>query len=185
MRLSRPLHQQTGVSLLEVLVSIVIASIGLLALAGINASSVRYTKLSQYRATAGYLASDIAERMRANLPGVRDGNYSYQVVWTTQYGATPSLPTELCNQTSSSCSAADLAALDLAQWRQVVRSALPKGSVFLKPDVTALAADTWIVWEDPALATTDELTSSGTTECPTALSRSNTAVRCSYFRINL
>lgn len=58
-----------GVSLIEVLVAIVIASIGLLALAGVNASSVRYTKMSQYRGTATLLANDIGERMRANKAG--------------------------------------------------------------------------------------------------------------------
>ena len=64
-----------GVSMIEVLVSIVIASIGLLALAGVNAAAVRLTKMSQYRATATLLANDIGERMRCLLytsPSPRD-----------------------------------------------------------------------------------------------------------------
>ena len=63
---ARTPRRMSGVSLIEVLVSIVVASIGLLALAGVNAAALRYAKMTQYRAVATQMASDIADRMRAN-----------------------------------------------------------------------------------------------------------------------
>ena len=60
------LTHQRGFSMIEVLVAIVISAVALLALAGVNAASIRYTKMSQYRATATQLANDMGERMRAN-----------------------------------------------------------------------------------------------------------------------
>ena len=60
------MSRQRGFSMIEVLVAIVISAVALLALAGVNAASLRYTKMSQYRATATQLANDMGERLRAN-----------------------------------------------------------------------------------------------------------------------
>ena len=75
-------RKSRGVSLLEVLISILLATIGLLALAGANVSAIRYSKMSQYRGTATMLAQDIAERMRANKLGLN--TYTYTTSWTGQ-----------------------------------------------------------------------------------------------------
>ena len=116
---------QSGVSLIEVLIAIVIASIGLLALAGVNASSIRYTKMSQYRGTATLLATDLGERMRANLAG--RASYGLGDDFATQ-AALPAAPAAICHPTSVltnpytvQCSAAQLAADDLQTWRVRVR----------------------------------------------------------------
>lgn len=188
-----------GVSLIEVLVSIVIASIALLALAGVNASSIRYTKMSQYRATAALLANDMGERMRANrgkpadavavpaiaATGFMAGAYDYAVIFANQ-ATKASLPTELCNTAASKCTPAEIAALDLAQWRILVRDQLPGGSVFIALDTADIAADIWIAWSDPAVAAADEEPKSATKECPDAMSvDASSSVRCGFFRINL
>lgn len=187
-----------GVSLIEVLVSIVIASIALLALAGVNASSIRYTKMSQYRATAALLANDMGERMRANrgkpadavavpataATGFMAGAYDYAVIFANQ-ATKATLPATLCNTAASNCTPAEIAALDLAQWRILVRDQLPDGSVFIALDVADIAVDIWIAWRDPAVAATDEEPKS-TKECPDAMSvDTGSSVRCGFFRINL
>lgn len=176
---------QSGASLVEVLVSILIASIGLLALAGVNAASVRYTKMSQYSAQATLLANDIADRLRANRDGFMSDAYVYRMTWADQSGE-PSLPAELCNTSSSLCTSSDLAALDMAQWRMLVRAQLPEGSVFvLRDGGVGSAADVWLAWRDPAVANNDERTALAS-ECNTGLSVPvDTGVRCAYFRINL
>jgi type IV pilus assembly protein PilV len=196
------------VSLIEVLVSIVIASIALLALAGVNASSIRYTKMSQYRATAARLAGDIGERMRANkgqaavaaavgppavvgvvATGFFAGNYDYTVNFSGQ--ATKAVLPGIagsqaaCDLAATTCSPAEIAALDLAQWRILVRDQLPEGSVFISRQAGQVAADVWVVWRDPAVASTDEAPALAN-ECPNALSTGgDLSVRCSFFRINL
>jgi len=186
-----------GASLLEVLVSIVIASIGLLALAGVNAASVRYTKMSQYRAVATQLANDMGERMRANkgvpassgppvvvATGFFAGNYDFTTEFADQ-ATKATLPVQLCNTAASSCTPAEIAALDVAQWRILVRDQLPEGSVYMIRQDGAVAMDLWVVWRDPAVAETADSPALAT-ECPDGLSRgSDLSIRCSYFRINL
>lgn len=171
-----------GVSLIEVLIAIVIASIGLLALAGVNASSIRYAKMSQYRGTATMLANDIAERMRANSLGF--ASYGLSSDFATQ-ATLPTAPSELCNVFAvTPCTAAQVAAVDLQSWQVRLRNQLPEGSAYINILNAQVAADLWIVWRDPAVATDDLDRSTG--ECPTALSvGSDYSVRCSYFRINL
>ncbi len=171
-----------GVSLIEVLVSIVIASIGLLALAGVNASSVRYTKMSQYRGSATQLASDIGERMRANKAGLA----SYAI--TSSFAAQATLPAAaatLCNSYLVTCTAAQMAAWDLQTWQVLVRNQLPEGSVYIAYQSVQVAADVWVVWRDPAVANTDDAPVAAS-ECPGGLSvAADASIRCAYFRINL
>ena len=175
--------QHLGVSLIEVLVSIVIAAIGLLALAGVNATSVKYTKLSQYRGTATLLATDIGERMRANKMGA--SQYAFNTTNFAAQAATPAAPGVLCDTTLANCSPAQLAAFDLYQWRLLVRSQLPSGSIVINFQLAQLALDVWVVWRDPAVATDDEH-STAVNECPASLGvAADTSVRCSYFRVNL
>ncbi len=191
-----PSNGQRGVSLIEVLVSIVISAIGLLALAGVNAASARYTKMSQYRATAVQLANDMGERMRANKgqdvvvapPTAATGFFAGSYDFTTDFAgqaAVATLPATLCDTAASNCSPAEIAALDIAQWRILVRDQLPEGSVFLQRQAGQLAMNVWVVWRDPAVGNADEAPE-GALECPNALSRgADLSIRCSYFRINL
>jgi type IV pilus assembly protein PilV len=61
---------QSGVALLEALVGILIFSIGILALMGLQAQSIRNTVEAKYRNEAAYLANQIVGQMcvdRANL----------------------------------------------------------------------------------------------------------------------
>jgi type IV pilus assembly protein PilV len=171
-----------GVSLIEVLISILLAAIGLLALAGTNVASIRYTKMSQYRGTATLLAADIGERMRANKAGLA----SYAV--TDDFNAQASAPvanTTCETYTVVACTPAILAAYDLATWRLLVRNQLPEGSVFITPNALHSAADVWLAWRDPAVA--DSLDAPvAQLECPNGLNTgAEPSVRCSYFRINL
>ena len=188
------LTNQRGFSMIEVLVAIVISAVALMALAGVNAASIRYTKMSQYRATATQLASDMGERLRANkgspsagalaATGFYAGDYDYTASFANQ-ATRATLPAELCALASSNCSPADIASLDLAQWRRLVRDQLPRGSVFLLRQAEQSAMDLWLVWADPAVAASDEAPELAM-ECPDGLERgTDKSVRCSYFRINL
>jgi type IV pilus assembly protein PilV len=178
---------QAGASLIEVLVSIVIASIGLLGLAGINAASVKYSKMSQYRSTATQLVNDISERIRANnTSGGVLASYVLRTTFAAQ-ATLPSAPTPACTAVSDSCTAAQMAAADLQQWRATVRSRLPEGAVSLRADAGTVGAfDLWIAWRDPALADADEAPRVGAGECSSDLDVvADVSVRCLYFRVQL
>lgn len=180
---------QAGVSLIEVLISIVIASVGLLALAGVNASSIRYTKMSQYRSTAALLANDIGERMRANVAG--GFNYALAIDFATQATA-PAVPATRChyipvvnpNPFLINCTAAEMATDDMHSWRGRIRAQLPEGSAYIVFQNAQNAADVWVAWRDPSVMS-DDLDAT-TTECPPALgAATGSSIRCSYFRFNL
>lgn len=176
-----------GASLIEVLISILLAAIGLLALSGANVASIRYSKMSQYRGTATMLAADLAERMRANQAGLAD----YAVTGDFASQATVPTASTACELYSSTCSSTQLAAYDLTAWRRLVRSQLPEGSVSVAPSPsgTLLAADVWVAWRDPAVADTSENSTdarNAAKECPSLVTfSSDKSVRCSYFRINI
>jgi type IV pilus assembly protein PilV len=66
----RALKNEQGVMLLEALIGILIFSIGILAMLGMQATAMRATIDSKYRSEAGFLANEIIGRMwadRANL----------------------------------------------------------------------------------------------------------------------
>lgn len=64
-----------GFSLIEVLIALVILSIGLLALAALQATGMRNNHSSYLRGQATLLANDALDRMRANRQSALEGNY--------------------------------------------------------------------------------------------------------------
>jgi type IV pilus assembly protein PilV len=67
---------QRGMTLIEILVAIVVLSIGLLGLAGLQLKGLQVGQGSTYRWQAAMLAEDIADRMRADRASALLGNYS-------------------------------------------------------------------------------------------------------------
>jgi type IV pilus assembly protein PilV len=149
--------------------------------------------MSQYRAVATLLASDIGERMRANKGRAAAGSTEAEGFWAGDYNYTTNFagqsssvspPALACHTAGSVCSTRELAKLDLAQWRFQARNTLPEGSVFVLRQSDAIAADVWIAWRDPQVASSDEAPARAT-ECPSGLAVSDLSIRCSYFRVNL
>ncbi len=72
-----PLNKnQSGFTLLEVLVAIVVLSLGLLGLAGLQAATLRNNQIAYYRAIAIQQTYDMADRIRANQAGATGGFYN-------------------------------------------------------------------------------------------------------------
>jgi type IV pilus assembly protein PilV len=66
---------QSGVTLLEILVTVVILSLGLLGLAGLQITGLQNNRDAYNNAVAGQTLEDISERIRADLAGMRANNY--------------------------------------------------------------------------------------------------------------
>ena len=66
--------KQRGFTLLEVMIALLIFSIGLLGLAGLQAGGLRSNNQAQLRTIAVIQAYDMADRIRANPRGVADGD---------------------------------------------------------------------------------------------------------------
>ena len=71
-------RSQSGFTLVEILIAIVIFSIGLLGIAGLQVSGMRFTHDAQLRSIAVAQAETMADMMRANESGMRDGFYNIQ-----------------------------------------------------------------------------------------------------------
>lgn len=176
-------NAQKGASLIEVLVSILVISLGILAMVVMQLNTTKYAKTSEYRAMGAMLASDLADRMRANRAQNGEVAASYQ--YTTKYP--PSQPPTAGTgcYTTDPCTPQNMANKDIADWRTSVFNSLPQGDAFISGrDATGI--DLWLIWQEPG--TTAEggtsLEPTGTTDCPASIIGSTTIVpRCMHFRI--
>ncbi len=64
-----------GLSLIEILVTVLVLSIGLLGIAGMQAFGMRYNHDSYARSQATTIANELIERMHANPDAVSNGDY--------------------------------------------------------------------------------------------------------------
>lgn len=113
-----------GFTLLEVLIAIVIFSIGLFGIAGLQASGMRFTQGSQLRAVAVAQAEALADRMRANPAGVVEGHYNLE--GDTLGGE---MPTEFdVNCAAAVCNREQLAIYDLVTWNSPAADDAPMES---------------------------------------------------------
>lgn len=119
------LRQQTGTTLIEILISLLILAIGLLGMAGLQTVSLRNTQSAYQRTQAAILSTDIVERVRANLQGVEAGSYDNA----------DGEVTASCNSVSG-CTAAQMAANDVAEWKLALATTLPEGEGTLCADST-------------------------------------------------
>lgn len=116
--------KSSGFSLVEVMVALLVLSIGLLGLAALQTTSLQYNTDSYTRTQATLLAYDIIDRMRANSIGLNAGNYD---VATDAAAATAKADTAACG--TSNCIPGDVAKYDLGQWYARMESLLPESTV--------------------------------------------------------
>lgn len=117
-----------GFTLVEVLVSLLIFSIGLLGMAALQMTSLRNNQASYFHSQVTQFAYDIADRMRANPVSTNAQDYDDPQGTKTQEGFDPQV-----DCLAISCEPADMAAWDLSQWARALANAVPgaKGVVCL------------------------------------------------------
>lgn len=67
---------QKGVTMIEVLVSVIVLSIGLLGLAGLQSAGLTHNQSASFRSTATMMTYSILDSMRANRTEASNGNYN-------------------------------------------------------------------------------------------------------------
>lgn len=103
-----------GFALIEVLIAVFVLAVGILGAGAIQTMGLQANQGAYLRSQAMYLASDMVDRIRAN----RSARANYIGVDTkTNTTTSPS-----CISTSSGCTAADVAAADIADWVSKVKS---------------------------------------------------------------
>lgn len=129
--------RQSGVSLIEVLVSMFIMALGMVGLAALQARTTSYQLGAGQRAQLSALVADYAERVRSNpaqAPGkVATSTYLKAGLWSDLSAASP--PVAAVDCAARYCDPAQLADHDMAQWLGAVRRELPQGSVRVSGNV--------------------------------------------------
>lgn len=116
------LRKQSGVGLIEVLVTMLVLAVGLLGIAALQNSALRFSHTAAMESQAQFLIRDVVDSMRlTNAP---------QQFLTSFGNAVPAAPTD-CKTTN--CSTANaLAAWSLEQWINNVRALLPNGDAEIR-----------------------------------------------------
>ncbi len=120
MRKQYSLKKHRGFSLIEVLVSAVIMSVGVLGVAGMQVSSLQQNRTALLRSEAQLLGNDMIDRMVVNTGDLVD----YAGV---EYTDEPSL---INNCYTTICSETQMRNFDVAQWQCSINSVDADGDVF-------------------------------------------------------
>lgn len=75
-------YRQAGMTLIEVLVSVLILAIGLLGAAAIQLNALKYTDSSTMTSQASFIAYDMMDRIRANVDGNAVANGTTNILAT-------------------------------------------------------------------------------------------------------
>jgi len=125
-------RKQDGFTLLEVLIALLVLSIGLLGLAALQTLGLRSNQMASMRTLATHYAYDMTDRMRANPEGV-DAN---QYIFTYNPGSPPAYPPTTDCRTET-CTPAEMAEFDISLWSNTLEQTLPSGRGRISQTVTA------------------------------------------------
>lgn len=125
------MNAQQGVGLIEVLVALLITSVGLLGFASLQAANLNVGDTAWSRSSATVLAADLVDRARVNPGQFATGEYDIA------FGASPGSNVD-CRATS--CTPAQLRNYDLNQWLDRVAQMLPAGQGQARRDTSLTPA---------------------------------------------
>lgn len=141
-------QQQTGFSLLEVLIAFIILSLGMLGAVGMQAAAMQANKETRKQSEAASFARELADKMRGNhvialKTAVADNPYLVDTTLTGTADFTAS--NENCF-TMACTSPAAIATWDMDDWKNRVRNALPDPKIKVCFDKTPFDADGKAQW---------------------------------------
>ena len=116
--------RQRGFTMIEVLIAVIVMAIGLLGLAGLQATGIRNNHTAYLRSQATLLAYDIVDRMRASRSRAV-ANLNQLSSYGVSVGESVSSSGTDC--TSGYCSPSAMANYDLWQWKDSLSQVLPLG----------------------------------------------------------
>lgn len=124
------IHQtQSGFSLIEILITLVILAFGLIGLAGLQAVGLKNSQSSLIRSQATLAGYDILDRMRSNCSAALNGNYDLALSATSPPGSS-------------------IEATDLSEWLTAISNSLISGKGGVSVDAANFIATVTIQWDD-------------------------------------
>lgn len=135
-------------TLLEVMVALVILSIGLLGLAALQTTGLQFGHQSEQRTQAVIQANDILDRIRANPAGNAAGAYdNVSMGYTaTSYAS--------CLEPTTACTASQTAEYDISEWNKANASLLAQGRGGLAVNAATRIRTVTIQWMEKDILTT-------------------------------
>jgi type IV pilus assembly protein PilV len=162
-------HQ--GFSLLEVMVALVVLSVGLLGVVKLESVAYSSTTIASKRSLAALEASSMAASMHVNRGYWSSPDVSGAVITVTNGAAAvtasaPLLATGIgtatpCTSTSTPCAPVNMAAYDLAQWALTLKNLLLNQNAIATVTCgtsTPLSCMINITWTENTVATNDQET---------------------------
>lgn len=131
-------RHQKGMTLIEVLVSVLILAIGILGAAAIQLNALKYTDSSAMTSQASFIAYDMMDRIRANVDGNAVGNGATNVLATYALGSLASAPV----------AGTDARSLDLADFRTNVTAFAGADGANSKIAINGREVTITIYWND-------------------------------------
>ncbi len=122
-------QHQSGFTLIEVLITLVVFAVGLLGLAALQIRAMQFVHDAYIHSQAQVLAYDALDRIRANR---------IEAMTTTSYELAldddPAAPGTNCATTN--CTATEMAQFDVYEWREILKEHMPQGKGSI--DMTSL-----------------------------------------------
>jgi len=148
-----------GFSLVEVLVALVVVSVGLLGIAATHALAYSSTAIASQRSLAAIAASSLASAIHANRGYWSSGSAPVPItITTTSTSVTISDSTlsnvKSCTSTTNPCTTTEMAAYDLQNWAASLGTLLPNaGATISCPTVsTPITCNIVLSWSEKVVA---------------------------------
>ncbi|WP_230409833.1 type IV pilus modification protein PilV [Undibacterium fentianense] len=178
------MRRQSGATLIEIMVSILVMAIGLLGLASLQINAMKFQKTASQRSEATQAAYDLGERMRSNWvatgaptdKATNEAKYTFLDEYGTVYAANHD-PQNDC--VSTKCTSAQIAANDIQEWLRNLQRRLIGGAGVIVPVVGGVGStfDVTVMWKEPTFTDVDAT-------CPEA-AKAPAGVRCFNLRFSI
>lgn len=112
--MKRPIQRQNGMTLIEILVTVLVLAVGLLGMASLTVGGLKNNQSAFLRTQATVLAYDMADRMRTNTAEAIGGTYNGKT--TTSAYADPA-----CG--AGGCTGVQRVTADLLAWKEQIEGA--------------------------------------------------------------
>nr|WHW29624.1 hypothetical protein [uncultured bacterium] len=120
---------QNGLSLVEILITVLILAIGSLGIASMQIAGLKYSSGSYARSQATHLADDMASRLKSNREEALDlqtnGSFGASPAYVINSFSSSYTTTENC--ITGTCTPAELTSFDKNAWLADIARAIPSG----------------------------------------------------------
>lgn len=143
------LTRNSGFSIVEVLVSIVILAIGVIGAAGMQLAAVRAARQTMYQTFVSHLAAEMGDAIRAGERWASKNSSADPYLganFDAVLAAEPTPPARSCY--SDDCNPTEFAAFEIHEWKMRIRNAVPGGQFLICRDSSPWSGDqNSLIWE--------------------------------------